>query len=129
MVLRLWFYLSIFAAANAMPSLAAPKPSEIVPLYIATNRPLVMLKIGDSAPMPVVFDTGTTENVLDTGLGKLIGLKVVGRFNLVDDASKKSVVVPTAAMPDARLSGVPLDSKFVRLSDSHSGDEAGVFGP
>jgi hypothetical protein len=112
-----------------MPADAAPAPSEIVPLYVSTNRPLAMLTIGDSAPIPVVFDTGTTENILDAGLGKLIGLKVVGNFKLVDDVSKKSTLVPTAAASNARLSGVPLDIRIVRLSDQFSGDEAGVFGP
>lgn len=126
---RLWLTLSVLTAANAMPAVAAPKPTEIVPLYIATNRPLAMLTIGDSAPMPVVFDTGTTENSLDAALGKLIGLKVIGHFKLVDDASGKSVEVPTAAATDARLSGVPLDIKVVRLPEARSGDEVGVFGP
>lgn len=128
-VLRLWYSLSVLAAANAMPAFGAPKPTEIVPLYIATNRPLAMLTIGDSAPMPVVFDTGTTENVLDTDLAKLIGLKGVGHFRLVDDVTGKWVDVPTAAPPDARFSGVLLDNKPVRLADARSGDEVGVFGP
>jgi hypothetical protein len=128
-VFRLWFCLSVLAAANAMPADAATAPSEIVPLYVSTNRPLAMLRIDKSAPIPVVFDTGTTENILDAALAKQVGLKVVGHFNLVDDVSKKSTVVPTAAVPDARLSEVPLDIKIVRLSDSAYGDEAGVFGP
>jgi hypothetical protein len=129
MVLRLRFYLSVLAAANAIPALAASRPSEIVPLYVATNRPLVMLTIGDSAPMPVIFDTGSDENVVDAPLAKRAGLKVVGHFNLVDDVSGKSVEVPTAATPDPRLSGVPLDSRVVRLSDYRSGDEVGIFTP
>jgi len=79
--------------------------------------------------MPVVFDTGTTENILDAALAKQVRLKVVGSFKLVDDVSKKSTLVPTAAVPDARLSEVPLDIKVIRLSDHRSGDEAGVFGP
>lgn len=128
-VVRLWFYLSVLAAANAVPAFAAPGPSEIVPLYVSTTRPLAMLTIGDSVPMPVVFDTGTTENILDAALATRLGLKVVGHFNLVDDASKKSVEVPTAATPDARLSGVALDTKIVRLPDYRSGDEVGIFGP
>ncbi len=128
--LRVWFYVSVLAATSgAMPAGAAPSPSEIVPLYVSTSRPIAMLTIGDSAPMPVVFDTGTTENILDAGLARRIGLKVVGHFNLVDDASKKSVRVPTAAAPDARLSGVPLDIKVVRLPHARSGDEVGIFGP
>jgi hypothetical protein len=128
-VLRLRFYLSVLAAANAMPAFAAPTPTQIVPLYVSTTRPLAMLTVGDSAPMPVVFDTGTTENILDAALARRVGLKIVGRFNLVDDASGKSVVVPTAAAPDAQLSGVPLDTKIVRLPDHRSGDEVGIFGP
>jgi predicted aspartyl protease len=106
---------------------SAPK-SQIVPLYVSTNRPLAMLTIGDSAPMPVVFDTGTTENILDAGLAKRLGLKVVGRFNLRDDASGRSVEVPTAEAA-AQLSGVPLDTNLIRLPDSRSGDEVGIFGP
>jgi len=128
-ILQLGFYLSVLAAANAMPASAAPRPSDIVPLYVSTTRPLAMLTIGDSAPMPVVFDTGTTEDILDAALAKRVGLNVVGHFNLVDDASGKSVEVPTAAAPDARLSGVPLDAKIVRLLDYRSEDEVGIFGP
>ena len=128
-VLRLWLCLPVIAAANAMPAFAAPKLSEIVPLYVSTTRPLAMLTIGDSAPIPVIFDTGSDENVLDAALAKRAGLKVVGHFNLVDDASGKSVEVPTAATPDPRLSGVPLDSKIVRLLDYRSGDEVGIFNP
>lgn len=125
----LGFYLSVVSAAIAMPADAAPTPSEIVPLYVSTNRPLAMLTIGDSAPMPVVFDTGTTENILDATLARRVGLKVVGKFRLVDDASGKSVEVPTADASDARLSGVPLDTKAIRLPDARSGDEVGIFGP
>ncbi|MFL6852666.1 MAG: hypothetical protein ACJ8EM_04090 [Sphingomicrobium sp.] len=128
-VLRLRFCLSVVAAANAMPAFAGPKPSEIVPLYISTSRPLAMLTIGDSAPMPVIFDTGSDENILDAALAKRAGLKIVGHFNLVDDASGKSQEVPTAATPDPRLSGVSLDSKIVRLLDYRSGDEVGIFSP
>jgi hypothetical protein len=127
-VLRLWV-LSVLAAAGGVPAFAAPKPSEIVPLYISTDRPLVMLRIADSAPAPVVFDTGTTENSLDSTVAKQLRLKIVGHFKMVDDVSKKSTMVPTAAVPNARLSEVPLDIKIVRLSEPSSGDETGVFGP
>ena len=120
------------AALIATPGVAAAAEpvakTEIVPLYVSTNRPLATLTVGDSAPMPVVFDTGTTENILDAGLAKRLGLKVVGRFNLVDDASGKSVDVPTAEA-EAQLSGVALDTRMIRLPDSRSGDEVGVFGP
>jgi hypothetical protein len=123
----------LVAALIATQSVAAAgdssSTSQIVPLYVSASRPLAMLTIGDSAPLPVVFDTGTDENILDAALATRAGLKVVGHFNLVDDASGKSLKVPTAAAPDARLSGVPLDTKIVRLLDYRSGDEVGIFGP
>ena len=122
--------LGALLATQGAAGAEAPAPTtQIVPLYVSTNRPLAMLTVGDSAPMPVVFDTGTTENILDATLGRRLGLKVVGNFNLVDDASGKSVEVPTAAAPNAQLSGVPLDTQVIRLADSRSGDEVGIFGP
>jgi len=128
-LLRLSVYLSILTTANAMPAEATPAPSQIVPLYISSTRPLAMLRIGDSGPMPVVFDTGSTENSLDGALAKQVGLKIVGHLDLVDDVSKKSTLVPTAAAVDARLSEVPLDIKIIRLSNPDTGDEGGVFSP
>ena len=121
-------FAPLVAAVLVASAAASPEPSQIVPLYVSTSRPLAMLTIGDSAPMPVVFDTGTTENILDAGLATRLGLKVVGRFNLRDDASGKSVEVPTAVAA-AQLSGVPLDTNMIRLPDARSGDEVGIFGP
>jgi len=128
-LLRLSFYFSVLAAANAMPAFAAPEPSAIVPLYVSTNRPLAMLTIGDGAPMPVVFDTGTDENVIDAALAKRVALKIVGHSTSVDGATGKKLEVPVAETPDPRLSGVPLDTKTVQLFDYHAGDEVGIFGP
>ena len=93
------------------------------------NPPLAMLTIGDSAPMPVVFDTGTDENILDAALATRAGLEVLSDISTsLDGASGKSLEVPTAATPDPRLSGVPLDTKTVQLLDYRSGDEVGIFG-
>jgi hypothetical protein len=116
-----------------VPGSAATDPpapaSEIVPLYVSTSRPLAMLTIGDSAPLPVVFDTGTDENILDAAYGTRASLKVVGHSTVVDGASGNTLEVPVAATPDPRLSGVPLDTKTVQLLEYRSGDEMGVFGP
>ena len=37
---------------------ATPVVRKIVPLYMSEKRMLVMLRVGDSLPLPVVFDTG-----------------------------------------------------------------------
>ena len=114
------------AGASADP---APPATEIVPLYVSTSRPLVMLTIGDNAPLPVVFDTGTDENILDSTYAKRAGLKIVGHSPLTDGATGKSTEVPVAAIPDPRLSGVALDIKTAQLLDYRARDEGGIFGP
>ena len=126
----------VFAAAVlawSTQGAAAEKPpapfTEIVPLYISVDRPLAMLTIGDAAPLPVIFDTGTDENVIDEPLATKAGLKVVGHSTSVDGATGKAKEVPVAETPDPRLSGVPLDTKTVQLFDYRSGDEVGIFGP
>jgi len=117
------------SAAVAQAGASGPPATQIVPLYVSTTRPLAMLTIGDAAPLPVVFDTGTDENILNVGLATRAGLKVVGHSTVVDGASGNSLEVPTAATPDPRLSGVPLDTKTVQLLDYRAGDEVGIFGP
>jgi hypothetical protein len=121
--------LGASAAVAQAASPAGTPTSQIVPLYVSTTRPLAMLTMGDAAPLPVVFDTGTDENILDAGLAARAGLKVVGHSTVVDGATGKSLEVPTAATPDPRLSGVPLDTKTVQLLDYRAGDEVGIFGP
>lgn len=126
-------FVLLVAALIATQGVAAAgdsaSTSQVVPLYISANRPLAMLTIGDSAPLPVVFDTGTDENILDTALATRAGLKVVGHSTVVDGASGNTLEVPVAATPDPRLSRVPLDTKTVQLLDYRPGDEVGIFGP
>jgi hypothetical protein len=118
--------IATHGAAAVAPTAAT---SQIVPLYVSANRPLSMLTIGESAPMPVVFDTGTDENVLDEPLAKRAGLKIVGHSTSIDGATGNKQEVPVAETPDPRLSGVPLDTKTAQLFDYRSGDEVGIFGP
>jgi hypothetical protein len=138
MNVRCWHRLAALALACSVPASTAlsqdtaegsPEASEIVPLYVSTNRPLAMLTIGDSAPLPVVFDTGTEDNILDSSYSARAGLKVVGRAPLIDAATGKSTEVPVVSLPDPRLSGVPLSVKTAQLLEYRSRDEAGIFGP
>jgi len=117
------------SANRVQPGVAASSKTEIVPLYVATTRPLVMLTIGGKTPLPVIFDTGTDENILDSGYASSAGLKIVGHSTVVDNGSCRTLEVPVASTPDPRISGVALDTKTVQLLDYRSGDEAGIFGP
>jgi hypothetical protein len=127
---RLVFLVAALTATQGAVAAGDSAPtSRIVPLYISASRPLAMLTIGESAPIPVVFDTGTDENILDAPVAKRAGLKIVGHSTVVDGASGNTLEVPVAETPDPRLSGVPLDTRTVQLLDYRSGDEVGIFGP
>src|SRR3954471_10082529 len=127
---RLVFLVAALIATQGVAAAGDPSStSQIVPLYVSASWPLAMLTIGDSAPIPVVFDTGTDENILDAALARRAGLKVVGHSTVVDGASGNTLEVPVVATPDPRLSGVPLETKTVQLLEYRSGDEMGVFGP
>jgi hypothetical protein len=133
--LKLCLVLPLSIAAGAGPLRAQPtdgplaEQSEIVPLYVSTTRPRAMLTIGDGPPAPVVFDTGTDQNILDTNYAKRLGLKVVGNAQIIDGATGNSAQVPVAAVPQARLSTVSVDVDTAQLIDHRVPDEVGVFGP
>jgi len=126
------YVIAAVLSLSASPGLAgdtALPATEIVPIYASSNRPLVMLTIGDSAPLPVVFDTGTDENILGATYAGRAALKLVGHSTVVDAATGKSLEVPKAETPDPRISGVALDTKTVQLLDRGRDDDAGIFGP
>lgn len=51
----------------------SPQESQIIPLYMSNRRMLVMLRVGHSGSIPVVFDTGTSANLLDLELADVVG--------------------------------------------------------
>jgi len=133
-VSRLLLHFSVAAVANAMPAVAEPTsptttPTQIVRLYVGADRALAMLTIGESPPLPVVFDTGTDENIVDSAYAAKAGLQIVGHSPLTDGATNKTIEVPVAATPESHLGGVALDTKTVQLLDYRPGDEIGIFGP
>jgi hypothetical protein len=118
--------LVLAPAAGAAPT---QQPSVIIPLFVHQNRPLAMLTIGDHVPTPVVFDTGTDENIVGKQLADEFGLRQVGTSPLVDLGSGMTETVPVVAVPDAKLGGIALATRTAQSLARAASGEAGIFGP
>jgi len=108
---------------------ASPQESQIVPLYMSKRRMLVMLRVGHSAPVSVVFDTGTNENLLDLGLANSLHLPQIGQSTAVDGSTGKPVPGYDTFLRSASLSGVPIQDGPAVAVAYDQGDEIGIFGP
>jgi hypothetical protein len=101
----------------------------VVPLYGSGGRALAMLTLGDSPPAPVVFDTGTDENLIIESYARRLGLKVVGSAPMLDAATGKGSTVPVVALPTPRLSGVTVSPARAQRFKYNEPDMVGIFGP
>ncbi len=120
---------------KAGPSVAAPiaaksqEKRQVVPLYMSATRALVMLRIGENAPVPVVFDTGTNGNAVDMKLAARLGLPNTGPSQSIDGSTGKPVPGYDSFIKGARLGGVAIvDARATVLAYDET-DEIGVFGP
>ena len=104
------------------------KPRYIMPLYISTNRMLVMLRVGGMGPFPVVFDTGTDGNVLDLNLSNKLALPHSGPSQSIDGTGTHVPGYETF-IKGATVSGVMLLDGRATVAPYDLPDEVGIFGP
>ena len=142
--MRSLFILAILAANGASAQVATPPagagptaptaatttpPREVVPLYMSATRALVMLRIGDNSPVPVVFDTGTNGNAVDLKLAARLKLPRTGPSPSIDGSTGKPVPGYDSFIKGARLGGVAIvDARATAMANDET-DEIGVFGP
>jgi len=126
-ILPVWLGLQGSATAEGIGD--GPAKTQVVPLYVSSNRPLMMLTIGNAPLAPVAFDTGTDENILQRTFADRLKLKIVGSAPLTDNASGQSRNVPVVALEEPRLSGAMVSPKTAEVLDYKIPNEVGVFGP
>ncbi|MET0245403.1 MAG: retropepsin-like aspartic protease [Sphingomonas sp.] len=107
----------------------APAEPEVINLYLSETRALVMLRVGDAAPVPVVFDTGTNGNLVDAGLADRLGLPNTGPSPSVDGSTGKPVPGHDSFIRGARLGGVAIRDARATVLAYDLPDEVGIFGP
>ncbi|RYG38933.1 hypothetical protein EON81_02265 [bacterium] len=102
---------------------------ESIPMYVSDRRILVMLRIGDNPPAPVVFDTGSGGNLLDLEYANHLGMPKTGPSRSVDGSTGKPVEGFETTLENARLGGVPIHDKTATVFRYNTPDEVGIFGP
>lgn len=110
---------------------AAPLRLSALPLYLSDRRALAILKIGDLPPVPVVFDTGTSGNALDTDFATIAKLEFnsAEEVEVRDGSTGNSFIAQQARVPSASLGGVPLMADTAAVYPYKEQDVVGIFGP
>jgi len=101
----------------------------VIPLYLSSSRALVMMRIGDHPPAPVVFDTGTNDNILDTGYAERFDLPRLGPSTSIDGSTGLPVPGYRTSLIGVRLGGTPIADGPANVFDYRNTDEVGIFGP
>ncbi|QTD56978.1 retropepsin-like aspartic protease [Parasphingorhabdus cellanae] len=108
---------------------ASASDTKIIPIYMSADRALVMLRIADGHPVPVVFDTGTNGNLLDKKMADGLGLPNIGPSRAIDGSTGKPVPGYDSFIKDARLGGVAIADDRATVLPYDLTDEIGIFGP
>jgi hypothetical protein len=97
-------------AGPSRQALAAPDipATEVIPLDLSGPRPLAMLTIGSSPPVPVIFDTGATGNVLDADYARSRTLSNLGSTTVASPAGGMPVQGFRTVIEEGRLGGALL---------------------
>lgn len=142
--MRSLFILAVLAVSGASAQAGVPAPASsptaptaatttpqrnVVFLYMSATRALVMLRIGDNSPVPVVFDTGTNGNVVDLKLAARLKLPNTGPSPSIDGSTGKPVPGYDSFIKGAWLGGVAIVDARATAADFDDTDEIGVFGP
>lgn len=121
--------LAALLAAAAAP---APRATEIIPLDLSGPRPTAMLAVGGAAPVPVVFDTGASGNLLEADYARALGLPNQGRANVGTPAGQAPGEAFRTTIREARLGGAALRdvrASVLALPRMRATAIRGVFGP
>jgi hypothetical protein len=127
-------------AASFIPVTAFGKPASspqnarptihVVPIYLSNLRAIAALRIGDRPPAPVVFDTGTSGNDIDSDYAAAVKLQFDPNVHAhVGDGSGKTLDAKEALLPAATLGEVPIEAKTATVFPYKERDVVGIFGP
>lgn len=123
--------LAVPAALTAQlaPPAAGKPAGNSIPLYTSSQHSLIVVRIGDGTQVPLIFDTGTTDNILDTAFAATLGLPKTGPSKVVDGATGKPVPGYSSTLSKIIARKVERDSVPVQVTDFPHPDAVGVVGP
>lgn len=117
---------AVAAAAQAAPAV------DTVTLDLSGPRPIAMLAVGGAEPVPVIFDTGASGNVIDSGFARSVGLPEQGPARVGTPAGGPPLEGFRTTIAEATLGGATIrDVRAVALPMPAMQSLAvkGVFGP
>jgi len=114
---------------EASKSSTVPVKRQIIPLYMSDLRMLVVLRVGNSLPLPVVFDTGSNGNLVDLKVADQLHLPNTGPSPSVDGSTGKPVPGYDTFLRTASIGGVAIEDGRATAFAYEVPDEAGVVGP
>jgi hypothetical protein len=120
--------LFLLAVLNAGRGLAQQALGDLH-ISQSKDRVLTTLKVAGSDPVPVVFDTGTSDNILDRKLAAKLGLPNLGSSTAIDGSLGKPIAGFLTEVKGASLGGLSIADGPANAVDYDLPDEKGVFGP
>jgi predicted aspartyl protease len=115
--------------SKAVQKIAIPVKPETIPLYMSEKRMMVMLRVGNSQPLPVVFDTGTNGNLVSLNVADQLHLPKNGPSPSVDGSTGKPVPGYDTFLKNASIGGLAIQDARATAFPYDVPDEAGVIGP
>ncbi len=122
--------------AVAAQRTAAPEPASApaghdgsFPFYLSATRMMVMMRVAGGTPAPMVFDTGTNGNLIDTTLADALRLPHTGPSDSIDGSTGQPVAGYKTTLTNATVGGFPMADGPATVADYKAEDEAGVVGP
>lgn len=117
-------------ASGLLDTKKMTKVEGVFDLYTSNSRPLVMLTSGESLPVPVLFDTGTSGNMIDKSVFQQFGLKKKpDHKSFITDASGTTIETFATTIPQAQLGSVSIANATMDVADYRVDDEVGILGP
>lgn len=107
----------------------AQQPLGLLHISQSSGRVLTTLRVAGSDPVPVVFDTGTSGNIIDRKLAAKLGLPNLGPSTAIDGSLGKPVAGFLTEVKGASLGGLSIDAGQANAIDYDLPNEKGIFGP
>jgi hypothetical protein len=95
----------------------------------SSERVRTTLKVANSDPVPVVFDTGTSGNIIDRKLAAKLGFPNLGPSTAIDGSLGKPVPGFLTEVKGATLGNLSIDAGQANAIDYDLPNEKGIFGP
>lgn len=124
--------LAFGCAVPTSAQTASPASEQVVqtfPLFSSNNRTIVVARFNGSTPVPLVFDTGTNGNIVDSTYAKQVGLPNVGPSESVDGATGRPIPGYTTRLVGLTIGRIAVADGPATVIDFKTRDSVGVIGP